>query len=89
VSRGRDLSEACFYDHCGECVSPACEDWCHDDEVFDVLLMEWVTDTEPEPSEYRKDPDGCRNDGTNCLCECHDRADGGLVAEPYVIGEAP
>lgn len=20
-------------------------------------------------------PDGCRNDGTNCLCECHDTPD--------------
>lgn len=23
------------------------------------------------------DPDGCRNDGSRCLCECHDPAEGG------------
>lgn len=27
------------------------------------------------PPRHRTDPDGCTNDGTSCLCECHDRED--------------
>lgn len=24
------------------------------------------------PARHATDPDGCRNDGSTCLCECHD-----------------
>jgi hypothetical protein len=31
-----------------------------------------LDDSPFDPPRHAGDPDGCRNDGSGCLCECHD-----------------
>jgi hypothetical protein len=37
----------------------------------------WVKDGERYDVAHAGEPGGCRNDGSSCICECHDPAPGG------------
>jgi hypothetical protein len=48
-----------------------------DQEIHNARLRARSTETSYRCAIGDCAPDGCRNDGTGCLCECHDLPDGG------------